>query len=271
MKSNELNFVENLAREAGRITLRYFRRPVESKIKEGNKGLVSVADLETEKFIINQIKTKFPSHEILAEESSPELLKTMEDADLWMIDPIDGTTNFLQGNVYYCVSIALYKVDSGNSHPVIAAVHQPFTGDMYLAEKRKGAFLNDKTISLNNSAVPKRGCYGTGFAYNSEVNLHKILDAIAATRRLDPSSTIRVNGAAALDICRTAEGILDGFWEFDLSPWDMAAGSLIMKEAGGVVTNFKGEDFDPVRDRNIICGTKTTHRVLLDLIQPIFT
>ncbi len=268
---NTLKFVEDLARAAGDLTLRYFRGPLNTREKGGNMGIVSEADIETEKLIVQKIKEQFPNHQILAEESSPEFVKKLEDTEIWMIDPIDGTTNFVQGNVYYNVSIALYKIREGKAHPVVGCVHQPYSKDLYLAEAGKGAFLNGKKIQVSQISDAKKGCYGTGFSYNNPEILSKIMESIFKVRSVDPNATVRVNGAAALDIARTAEGILDGFWEYNLSPWDMAAGNIIMREAGGVVTNFQGADFDPLRDRNIVCGSPTTHRLLAEILRPIFT
>lgn len=262
-------FQEELARDAGRITLRYFRKPLRTEEKAEYKGIVSEADIQTEKFIVKSIKSKFPEHRILAEESAPNLAE--KDGYLWIIDPIDGTTNFVQGNVYYCISIALYFVEKGRAEPIIGCVHQPASGDLYIAENKGGAYLNGKSIQISQIRDAAKGSYGTGFAYNSDQNLQRILKSIGHVRSIHPTTTVRVNGAAALDMCRTAEGILDGFWEFNLSPWDMAAGSMIIREAGGVVTNFSGAEFDPLRDKNVICGSPITHRLLAEVIGPIFT
>jgi len=264
-------FIEDLIREAGNLTLKYFRKPLHSEEKQGHKGIVSEADIATEKLIVSRIKSSFPDHHILAEEGSPELLNGSRSGMTWIIDPIDGTTNFVQGNVYYCVSIGLYEVIEGRSRPVLGSIFQPSLDNLYLAESGGGAFLNGKPIAVSHPKDPKKATFGTGFAYNTDENLKKVIGSIAAVRSLDPCTTIRINGAAALDMARTAEGILDAFWEFNLSPWDMAAGNLIVQEAGGVVTNFRGEEFDPLRDRNVICGSRETHRLLAELIRPIFT
>jgi myo-inositol-1(or 4)-monophosphatase len=266
-----LDFTKSLAKDAGHLTLRYFRKPLRSEQKAGFKGIVTEADLETEKFIISKIKAQFPEHLILAEESAPEIKKIEGDKFVWMIDPIDGTTNFAQGNVYYNVSIALYKISGQKSEGIVGCVYQPFTDELYYAEKGKGAFLNGTPIHVSNRSEPSKGSFATGFSYNSEENFQKVLKAILAIRNQDPNATIRVNGAAALDMCRTAQGIVDGFWEFNLAPWDMAAGNIIVQEAGGVVSNFTGNGFDPLHDPNVICGSKETHRLLAEIVRPIFS
>ncbi len=264
-------FVESLAREAGRISLRYFRKPLRSKLKPGNQGMVSEADFESERFIIDKIHNTYPEHHVLAEESAPDFLKQFADGWLWVIDPIDGTTNFVQGNVYYCISIALYEVKNSKAQPIIGCVHQPASGDLYLAVTGRGARLNGEVLKMKDSLVPQQGSFGTGFSYNSNENLNKVFLAIRKVKEIDPAATVRVNGAAALDISRTAQGVLSGFWEFNLSPWDMAAGNLIIREAGGKVSNFKGEDFDLFRDRDIICGPPLAHKLLVDNITSVFT
>lgn len=268
--SNYLEFTKSLAKEAGHLTLRYFRKPLRSEQKSGFQGIVTEADLATEKFIISKIASQFPEHLILAEESAPEIKKIEDEKFVWMVDPIDGTTNFANGNIYYNVSIALYRVSNKISHPIVGCVYQPFTDELYFAEKDRGAFLNGARLQVKQRKEANEGCFATGFSYNSEEKFKKVLDAILGIRNQHANATIRVNGAAALDMCRTAEGILDGFWEFNLSPWDMAAGSIIVQEAGGVVSNFTGEGFDPLHDRNVICGSQGTHRLLAEIIRPIF-
>ncbi|MEQ1879293.1 MAG: inositol monophosphatase family protein, partial [Bdellovibrionia bacterium] len=206
---------------------------------------------------------------ILAEESGlsegtfdPRL--PMEARLMWYIDPLDGTNNFAHGNPYYCVSIA-YGDETGGIYS--AAVYQPFTKLMFSADKGEGAYCNGERIKL--SSEPKKfeeGAYSTGWASSKGRELDEIGENVMRVQKACTSTAVRMNGAAALDMAFTAWSVFDGFWERNLNPWDTAAGSLIIEEAGGVGLNEKGERFNCRRDLFVVAGHPSIVAKLLKLV-----
>lgn len=268
-KMPQLKDLEHIAREAGKITLSYLNRPYDLKEKSGDQGIVTEADLASEKAILSFISSQFPGHAILAEESAPTgpTEKTAE-TPMWVIDPIDGTTNFSKRNPYYCVSIGFGLSDGQTYEPLLGVVHQPTTGDMHAAEKGKGYFCNGVQQKMPLLKEPKLACVATGFASNKGDKLRAVVESIYAMQNQFLGT--RINGAAALDMAHTAIGILQGFYEKSLSPWDLAAGILLMEEAGGTVTNFHGEKMNIHRDRDIVAGSPVLHGILLDTVKKIW-
>jgi myo-inositol-1(or 4)-monophosphatase len=218
---------------------------------------VSEVDHAAEAAIIEVLKTAYPQHSILAEESGES--KTESDY-LWIIDPLDGTTNFLHGFPQYCVSIAL-SVKGVVSQGVI---YDPTRNELFTASKGGGAFLNDRRIRVSKRINLQDCLIGTGFPSREMQNFDRYL---AMFKDLTPKCAgIRRPGAAALDLAYVACGRYDGFWEMGLSAWDMAAGALMIKEAGGLVTDFAGND-DYLNAGTIVASTPKAFPALLQIVQ----
>ncbi len=265
-------FLESLIQEAGSITLKFFQKNFSIQEKSDNQGIVTDADIASENFIKKKIHEKFKTHSILAEESGLEKF-TQENSEkeqaIWIIDPLDGTTNFSKGNPYYCISIAFGHILEGVFQAKLAGIYQPTTQSLFIAEKNKGAFLNKQKLFLNDLQNFKLASIATGFSSNKDKDLIQVVNTIGAIQ--NKSLGLRINGAAALDLALTAKGIFQGFYEIPLAPWDMAAGALIVTEAGGVVSNFAGKEFCPLRDKGIIAANKQIHPELLSLIQNYYS
>lgn len=262
----DLSFLEAITRQAGDLTLRTFRNHAKPAEKEHHQGFVTEADLASEKLILARINGSFPSHSVLAEESGQSGSDQDLQGPLWLIDPLDGTNNFAHGNPYYCVSVAYGLRDGTTCDVRLAAIHHPASGDLFTAEKGKGAWRNGEPIRTSSQSEFRLGSYCTGFGSNHGEDLKRNLEQIGRVQENCISTAVRVNGAAALDLAYTAFGIYEGFWETRLSPWDTAAGSLLIREAGGVLTNLAGEAFDPLRDRGIVCGAAKIQPRLLEII-----
>jgi|LULF01.1.fsa_nt_gb myo-inositol-1(or 4)-monophosphatase len=202
---------------------------------KGAANLVTQVDVAAENIIIETVGSHFPDHQFLAEEAGES--ETKSDY-LWIIDPIDGTTNFVHGYPFYAVSIAVYE----GGEALAGVVNHVQFGDVYSAIKGRGAFCNGKPISVSNTRTLKHSLLATGFAYEHDEVWARNMDLFREFTAM--TQGVRRAGAASLDFCHVARGWLDGFWEFGLSPWDMAAGALIVSEAGGVVSLSNGDPFD---------------------------
>lgn len=223
---------------------------------KGSIDLVTDADKAAEEYIVAQIKKHFPSHSIRAEEGS-----NVEESDefIWFIDPIDGTTNFAHGFPYFATSLGLIK---GNE-AVLGVVYNPMTKEMFAAEKGRGAFLNDKRIKVSHEKKLQRSLLATGFAYDVATarrdNLKEYEETVKTTQG------VRVLGAAALDLCQVAAGRIEAFWELDLQPWDIAAGSVIVTEAGGKVASCSDGQFNP-QGHEVLATNGLIHDELLEIL-----
>jgi len=229
-----LNIAVKAARRAGSLIQRASndldKLTVETK---SQNDFVSEVDRAAEAAIIDLLRETYPQHSILAEESGAH---THGESDYqWIIDPLDGTTNFLHGYPQYCVSIAL-AVKGVVQHGV---VYDPCRNDLFTATRGAGAFLNDRRIRVSKTLNLKDALIGTGFPYKEFSEFDRYLGMLKEITQ--KSAAVRRPGAAALDLCYVACGRFDGFWEMGLLPWDMAAGGLMILEAGGLITDFKGE------------------------------
>ncbi len=225
---------------------------------KGKNDLITDADLASEKKILEVIQSHCPSDTILAEESTGRIKLTNERT--WIIDPIDGTTNFAHGFPVYCVSIGLWE----NQQPKDAVVLEVHSGTVFQASKGKGATMNGKPISVSNINNPKNALLATGFPYN---NMDLLDDYLSLFRDLlNSTQGMRRPGSAAFDLCLVAAGKCDGFYEYGLAPWDTGAGSLIIQEAGGVISDWDGGQ-DWLFGRRIICGNPTIHEFLLEKVK----
>lgn len=244
-------------REAGKIISDYFQGSFTVDNKEGINNLVTEVDKHSEKRIIEIIRKHYPTHSIISEEVG----EMIQDSPYqWIIDPIDGTVNFAHGIPLCCVSIGLKH----NDDLILGAVYNPMMNELFFAEKGKGAFLNDKPISVSTKSDFRKACLVTGFPYkwpDSQEHPIRVFE-----RFILEGLPVRRLGSAAIDLCWVACGRFDGFWEYNLSSWDVAAGYLIVQEAGGRITNFEGDPYS-VFDKETLATNGHIHEEMLRLIR----
>ena len=254
--SDFLQFALDLAKEAGRTQLRYFGNISSVIKKSSNIDLVTNADIKSEEIIISRIKEKYPDHSIITEESN----NTLESSEYtWIVDPLDGTTNFTHNLPIFAVSIALKK----SNEIICGVVYNPAADKCFYAEKGKGAFLNGETISPTNSEFLSDSLLATGFPYLHDEKYD--LSFIIFKDFYDRTRGLRRLGAAALDLCFVAMGRFDGFYEYNLNSWDICAGSLIAHEAGCIVSDWDGNDL-PHDGSRILCSNNKIHSEMVKLL-----
>jgi len=257
LSSRMLHTILREATEAGAAEiLRFFQGNFEVSNKEGVNNLVTEADHASEKAILSVIKKAFPDHQILAEESGA--LEQSSDYK-WIIDPIDGTVNFAQGIPLNCVSIAVEWKGS----IILGAVYNPHLREFFFAEKGKGATLNDKPIQVSKKTSTLKSCLVTGFPYTYINEPNGPIEVFE--RFVRKGVPVRRLGSAAIDLCWVACGRFDGFFEQKLEPWDSAAGYLIVEEAGGKVTDFKGDTFS-VYQHKLIATNSLIHEEMVEVV-----
>lgn len=254
MNLNEVRqLVEEWARQVGEIQLRYFRSAdLEISTKYNDFDVVTRADKESEALIISKINETFPDHDILAEESGEY---SRRSSWRWVIDPLDGTTNFSQGLPLFCVSIALEH----DGEPVVGVVYAPYLNEMFSAVKGAGATLNGCPIHCSKKTSLNMAVVSTGLPVDKKENRDNNLSAISKVGV--EVRGLRRLGSAAIDLCYTGAGLLDGYWELALHRWDISAGSLIASEAGATVGYFR-----PDRPYSILAATPALYPELLALI-----
>jgi len=245
----------DLCRAAGDI-LNYYADREKLVEYKGHANLVTIADKKSEELIIDGILGRYPSHSILAEESG----STQPGAAVqWIIDPLDGTTNFAHGYPFYCISIAVE--DKGEIQ--CGAVYDPVRDEMFTAGRGEGAYCNGERLRVSNVSQLSQALLITGFPYNFRERLDTVLGQFG--KFLVASQAVRRGGSAALDLCYVAAGRIDGFWELFLQAWDTAAGRIILEEAGGRVTDFKGGPFS-VYMKEILASNGALHDEMLDVL-----
>ncbi len=257
-----LNIAVKAARKAGDIVLRYHNQidllTIENKAVN---DFVSEVDKAAEDAIIDELKYAFPQHSILAEENG-EILGNKRFQ--WIIDPLDGTTNYLHGFPQYAVSIALYE----NNQATQAVVYDPFKEELFTASKGQGAYLNEQRIRTTNTQGFNNTLIGTGFPFKAPQHLDAYLEMF---KFIHPQvAGIRRAGSAALDLAYLAAGRLDGFWEIELNIWDIAAGALLVQEAGGFIGDFSGRD-KYLETGNVVAGNEKVFKAILKTIHPHLT
>ena len=247
-----------IAREAGALLMQFFDRNIKIEYK-GDADLVTAADRKSEALIRDRIRETWPGHDVLGEE---EGLRDTGSEFRWYVDPLDGTTNFAHSFPVFCVSMALQ-----DKNGMLAGVcYDPTRNELFAAERGNGATLNDRPIHVSKTAKMKESLVGTGFPSHKRHKNPNIHFYHQITLR---SHGVRRAGSAALDLCYVACGRMDGFWEFNLNPWDTAAGVLMVEEAGGRVTDFSGGPFQ-INSRETLASNGVIHAELMNEFQQIF-
>ena len=246
----------SISKEAGEIIRDGFGKKLKIEYKSNETNLVTEIDKASEKHIIDFIKKKYPTHDILAEESGENLAGSEY---LWVVDPLDGTTNFAHGLPIFSVSIGLQK----NGKTIMGVVYDVMQDIVYFAENGGGAYANSERINVSLNDKINHSVLVTGFPYNISDNPENALEKFSALTR--KARAIRRLGSAAIDLCYVARGVFDGFWELFLHPWDICAGILIVEEAGGMVTDFNGKEID-IYAKRILASNKMLHPNLMEII-----
>jgi len=244
---------------AGRVHERYFRRDPPTE-KKGPIDLVTAADLEAERQFREFIDARFPAHVVLGEESGATAASTSGARHRWIIDPLDGTTNFAHGIALFCVSIAL-EIDG---RVELGVVYDPVARELFTAERGGGARLNGQPIRVSARRDLVDGLLCTGFPYTIRDARGSQVDVFSAF--LGQARAVRRLGSAAIDLCYVAAGRFDGFWELQLHAWDMAAGVLVIEEAGGHVSNYAGSPVD-LFGGQIVASNGHLHSRMLEVIR----
>jgi myo-inositol-1(or 4)-monophosphatase len=246
---------ERIAREAGELLLGYVGRSLEVE-RKGVVDLVTEADRASEERIVAEVRRVFPDHAILAEEGGRQ---GAGSGPLWVIDPLDGTTNFANGLPIWSVSIALME----DGVPVVGVVLDPSRGECFTAARGGGAFRNGERISVSGCDDLDRAVLVTGFPYDVRTSPVNNLDHFANFART--ARAVRRLGSAAIDLCWVAAGRFDGFWELKLKPWDLAAGVLLVEEAGGRLARFDGSAFDVFSDE-VVAGPEALLPAMFEVL-----
>jgi myo-inositol-1(or 4)-monophosphatase len=246
------------ARQGGAILLDYAKKGFHVHKKDQAINLVTEADLRSEEAVIETIRRAFPQHQILSEEQGMQDIPTHPMK--WIIDPLDGTTNFAHGFPMYNVSIGVEYEGAC----VLGVVYDPTRNELFLAQKGKGATLNGTPIQVSTTPKLNEALLVTGFAYDVQTaNDNNLKEFCAFTVR---ARGMRRTGTAAIDLCYIACGRFDGFWELQLNPWDTAAGKVIVEEAGGTITNYEGEPYS-IYGNNIIATNTHIHQEMIEVLE----
>lgn len=251
--------IEAIAREAGALILGYFHQRVKIEYK-GDVDLVTVADRASEKLIVERVRATWPQHDIVGEEGT----RQESGAEYrWYIDPLDGTTNFAHGYPVFCVSMGLER----RGEMVAGVLYDPTREELFAAEKGKGAFLNGEPIHVSKTKLLCESLLATGFPSHKR---HKNPNIHFYHQITLHSHGVRRAGSAALDLANVACGRYDGFWEFNLNPWDTSAGTLLVKEAGGVVTRYDGSPWR-IDSKETLASNGLLHEELMRAFKQIFS
>ncbi len=255
-----LTIAVKAARSAGDIIARFSDQVDSLSISNKQRNdFVTEVDKMAERAIIDMIRESYPDHAILAEETGSHAGKDEGEQYLWIIDPLDGTTNFLHGVPQYAVSIAV----EFKKQIIMAVVYNPISGEMYTASKGAGAWLNDKRIRVSKQKTLEGALLGTGFPYRDDQSIEHYLPVFKAF--MQKTAGLRRPGAASLDLAYIAAGRYDGFFEMGLNKWDIAAGVLLIREAGGLVGDLKGESSYLTTGNIVAANPKIFHQMLVTL------
>ncbi len=253
-----LDVSQEIAREAGALLLHYYERRVDFELK-GEFDLVTEADRASEKLVVERLRARYPQHAIVAEEGGQH---EGSSEYRWYVDPLDGTTNFAHGFPMFNVTLALVR----SGELIAGVIYDPLRDEMFAAERGGGAFLNGRRIRVSRAARLQDCLVATGFPSRKRhlnVNVHFYHQLAMATHG------VRRGGSAALDLAYVGCGRLDGFWEFGLNPWDMAAGTLLVGEAGGAVSDMRGGAAN-LRGPHVLADNGLIHGQMLEIFGEIF-
>ncbi|MDR8390122.1 inositol monophosphatase [Aliifodinibius sp. S!AR15-10] len=260
--SKELEIAKQAARKGSEIIIQYTTdKDFDIELK-GKNDLVTDADLATEKVVLKIIQEAFPEDQVMAEESQEE--RRVPEARTWLVDPIDGTTNFAHGFPIYCVSVAMWE----HREPKVGVVLEVGRDELFSAVKGQGAYLNGSPIHVSKTTDPANTLIGTGFPYRDLYLVKHYLELFEYL--MHNTHGVRRPGSAAFDMCCVAAGRYDGFYEYSLNAWDVAAASLIIKEAGGVLSDWEGGD-NWLFGKRILAGNEAIHSFLLKAVEEHFT
>ncbi|MHC4607875.1 MAG: inositol monophosphatase family protein [Planctomycetota bacterium] len=258
MTTTQVEVARRAARAGGDVVTRYFREGVDFRQK-GSWNLVSDADVESERAIVEEIKRTFPDHAILGEESHRD---DVEAEHLWVVDPLDGTNNFAHQIAHFAISIAYYH----RGCPECGVVYSPIRGDWFVAARGQGAFHNDEPARVASSRRLDEVLVGVGFYYDRGATMRATLAAIDDVFQHGIHG-IRRFGTASLDLCMVGSGAFGAFFEYELSPWDFAAGRLFVEEAGGRVTTCRGAAL-PLAKTTVLASNGHLHDAMLSVVEP---
>jgi len=245
-------------KEGGSILMQHFGK-VKSIDYKGEINLVTEADRQSEQKIVSIIKDKYPDHSILAEETGDS---GGSSPFKWIIDPLDGTTNYAHSYPCFCVSLAIEY----EGEVIYGTVYDPMREEIFTAEKGNGAYVNGKIIKVSSTQELNHSLLCTGFPYDIRDDIES--NILNFRNFLMKSQAVRRDGSAALDLCYVAAGRFDGFWEQKLFPWDVAAGSLLITEAGGKLSNFKDEKFN-IYDTEIVASNGIIHHQMIETLKSL--
>ncbi len=255
MWEKEINVAREAAKKAGDILSGLFGQ-VNQIEKKGKIDLLTEADLRSEKIILDIIRRHFPQDSILSEEAGAFNRLTER---VWIIDPLDGTTNFAHNYPVFAISIALEVKEE----LVLGVVFSPCTDEFFEAVSGAGAFLNKKTISVSRTKTLQDALLATGFPYDVHEKPKRVMELFE--KMIVRAQGVRRPGSAAIDLCYVAAGMFDGFWEERLKPWDTAGGVVIVREAGGLVTTYEGDPFTPDM-KSIVAANPHIHEAMLEAL-----
>ncbi|MDM7945135.1 MAG: inositol monophosphatase family protein [Oceanibaculum nanhaiense] len=264
VRSPLINVMVNAAYKAARGLVRDFGEVEQLQVsRKGVADFVSTADLKAEKVLKQELGKARPRFSFLMEESgvtAAAIGEGQEPEGRWIVDPLDGTTNFLHGLPHFCISIGAEK----GGEIVAGVIYEPVRDELFWAEKGAGAFLNDRRLRVSARQNMHEALFATGIPFAGRPGHEKLLTEMAAVMKV--SSGIRRFGAAALDLAYVAAGRYDGYWETGLNAWDIAAGIVIVKEAGGIVTTISGTG-DPLDSGNILAANRDLHAPLGKIVR----
>ncbi|MCD9025082.1 inositol monophosphatase family protein [Cohnella silvisoli] len=253
------------AREVGEQIVSFMKKPLRIQEKKNVSDLVTEVDLLSERILQERITSDYPEHWMMSEETDGSLRNAHEAFLLpqtgygWIIDPIDGTTNFIHGFPHFAISIGIVK----DEQLVCGVVYNPITNELYCARRGHGAYLNGRLIQVDSESQLEHALLATGFQADDWRPNSPVIEQIG--RFTGKSRSVRIVGAASLDLCLVASGKLTGFWHEGLYPWDVAAGVLIIQEAGGRVTNREGSPFR-LSDNSLVASNGSIHQTLLSFL-----
>lgn len=264
MDSTELREIlretRSIASDAARLVLAGHRRGVDVK-KKGTIDLVTEFDLASEALIRARLAQAFPGHDVVGEEGDHRAGTEY----VWFVDPLDGTTNFAHGHLFFCVSIGLVRVTAAGTEPLVGVVAAPALGLTWSGARGLGAFRNDEPCRVTSTTSLQDALVATGFAYDQSTDDDNVPEMRAFLKR---TRGIRRCGAAAIDLALTADGTYDLYWEQRLNPWDLSAGALLVLEAGGRLSDYDGGPFD-VRAGRIVASNGSIHDAALEVLSEV--